>query len=71
MWHECETPFLYYKSMHRSLGKPTSSTRKVGINDSSGLAHIAGVASYSKSQPESEDIARYTMTHSNIWSSHA
>ena len=39
---------LYYASMHRTIGKHTFGTRKVGVNDPTGIAHIAGVASYSE-----------------------
>ena len=48
VWQEYKFPSLYYTCMHRSLGEPTSSTRKIGINDPTGMAHIAGVASYSE-----------------------
>ena len=34
--------------MHKTIGKHTDGTRKVGVNDPIGLAHIVGVASYSE-----------------------
>ena len=63
VWHECEAPSLYYKSMHIPLRKLTSSTKKIGVNNPTGLAHIAGVASYSEAQPESEDIRSALHNH--------
>ena len=47
-WHKYEATSLYNTSMHRTIGKHTYGTRKAGINDPTGIAHITGVASYSK-----------------------
>ena len=35
-------------TVHRTIGKHTCDTRKAGVNDPTGLAHITGVASYSE-----------------------
>ena len=34
--------------MHKTIGKHTYGTRSTGVNDPTGLAHIAGVTSFSE-----------------------
>ena len=46
--HGMNATSLFYTFMHRTLRKPISGTRKMGVNDPTVRARIAGVASYSE-----------------------